>query len=244
MGNKRREIKEIKPFLNDVSMENYDYIVEPFCGSGAFSFSMYDPENKNIKYVLNDNSKDTIDTFNLIKKYSVEEINNMINECLPNITKELWNNITKGKTEYSTIEYICAMLCNGTRYYAPRRKSFKFNKTQLKFIDFIKLDNVIITCGDWFDCFDKYSKSRSLFFIDPPYLLSCNGFYSDADVIRSVNPYTYFWDNDLSTFNCKLFFVLEDNWIIKRIFNKYIIHQYDKIYNMSRKKTTHLVISN
>ena len=37
---------------------------------------------------------------------------------------------------------------------------------------------------------------------------------------------------------------LEDNWIIKLLFKDYIKAEYNKKYEMSKKKTTHLIITN
>ena len=42
-GNKRREMKEIEPFID---LKGIKKIVEPFCGSSAFSFHIYDKINK------------------------------------------------------------------------------------------------------------------------------------------------------------------------------------------------------
>lgn len=46
--------------------------------------------------------------------------------------------------------------------------------------------------------------------------------------------------------NLKAFFVvvLEKNWIINLLFKDYYIFEYDKLYQPSKKKTTHLLILN
>jgi len=89
--------------------------------------------------------------------------------------------------------------------------------------------------------FDKFKDDQdSVILLDPPYLQSCNSFYENAD----VNLYEYFFNNPINKVKSSLYLILEDNWIIKLLFKKFIIHKYGKTYEISKKKTSHLIISN
>ena len=73
--------------------------------------------------------------------------------------------------------------------------------------------------------------------MDPPYLNTCNDFYFDS----KVNIYEHLYENDIKNEKAKIYLILEDNWIIKLLFNKYIIQSYDKKYQTTRKNTNHII---
>ena len=88
---------------------------------------------------------------------------------------------------------------------------------------------------------NKYKDNNKAFiFLDPPYLISCNSFYQDA----KLNIYEYLSIHTIDKMKCKVLLCLEDNWIINLLFKKYITMKYDKIYQMTKKKTTHLIMDN
>ena len=59
-----------------------------------------------------------------------------------------------------------------------------------------------------------------------------------------VNIYEYLSNNTIDKMKATILLCLEDNWIIKLLFNKFIKSSYNKQYEVSKKKTTHLIISN
>ncbi len=68
-GNKRNEFKYLNNVIDDI--DNYDTIIEPFCGSSAISFNMWlKYPNKN--FILNDNDKELINLYHLIKNENIE----------------------------------------------------------------------------------------------------------------------------------------------------------------------------
>ena len=74
--------------------------------------------------------------------------------------------------------------------------------------------------------------------MDPPYLIYGNDFYLDC----KINIYEHLYNNDIKKEKAKIYLILEDNWIIKLLFNKYIIQSYDKKYMTTRKNTNHIII--
>jgi hypothetical protein len=62
-------------------------------------------------------------------------------------------------------------------------------------------------------------------------LNACNDFYFDS----KANIYEHLNKNDIIKEKAKLYLILEDIWIIKLLFNKYIIQSYDKKYMTTKK---------
>ena len=56
--------------------------------------------------------------------------------------------------------------------------------------------------------------------------------------------YQYFHDNKIENFKSKLHLILEDNWMIRLLFDKNIISIYSKKYSVSTKQTNHIIIYN
>ena len=78
--------------------------------------------------------------------------------------------------------------------------------------------------------------------MDPPYLQSCNDFYTDE---KNFNIYEHVSNNNFENKPAYIAFCLENNWIIKLLFRDYINKIiYDKTYQTTKKKTTHIIISN
>ena len=65
-----------------------------------------------------------------------------------------------------------------------------------------------------------------------PYLETCNDFYNCAD----VNIYKFLYDNPIEKEKAKIYLILENMWIIKLLFQKNIVIEYDKQYNGFKKK--------
>jgi hypothetical protein len=123
-----------------------------------------------------------------------------------------------------------------------RECKFKdFTKQQYRFFEFIKTANITFMNNDWYDVFKEYSNDeKTLIIIDPPYLLSYNMFYQDFN----TNVYEFFSNNNIKHFKAKLVFILENNWIIKLLFQNVNTFIYDKEYQVSKKKTNHIIITN
>jgi len=68
--------------------------------------------------------------------------------------------------------------------------------------------------------------------------------------IKDVNIYEYLYKNPIINFKCKLYLCLELVWIIKMLFDKYEIIEYDKTYSVisylskKKKKVIHGLILN
>jgi site-specific DNA-adenine methylase len=104
-GNKRKEMKDIfeivDPYLNNKKM-----IVEPFCGTAAFSYYISLKYPKRFKYVLNDCNENLIKLYHVLK--NDEETKKIINEAKElnkDMNKEKYLTLYKNMNE-SVVSYV------------------------------------------------------------------------------------------------------------------------------------------
>lgn len=254
-GNKR---KEYQYFKSKVNLDNIENIIEPFAGSCAISFNIWLEYGDKFNYYLNDNCENIYDLYKLIRDEEPQDILNKLNEIKQTINgKEDYNKLFKknfknskqrDKDNFNIFEYIVIHKGYSIRVGLFNEKRFnkdakiKFNKLQLKFFEFLKSPNVFISLGDWSSIFDKFKDDdKSLIFLDPPYLQSCNDYYLD----KTINIYEYLTKNNIDNFKSHIYLILEDNWIIKIIFNNNnAMMDYDKTYQQTKRKTTHILYKN
>ena len=242
VGNKRQEIKiiydEVEP-----SLKNIKTIIEPYCGSSAMSYYISTKHPKEYKYILNDNNKMLIDLYKLVqdekKEKEVEDkINKYIikfNECKTNEERRIY---------YSSIVKDNGCICSYifiNKYYSIRQcicplfektkelKPFKFSNHPI--YNFIKNENITFLNDDAINIINNNKDNKdNLLLLDPPYIGTCNDFYID--------------NNNINNFVCFIYLILENIWINKLLFSSNNISDpYDKKYELSKKKTTHIIIS-
>lgn len=243
-GNKRNEAKEI---IKNIKFDNKIFIVEPFCGTAAISFYIWLEYGDKFEYYLNDNSKSLISLYELFKNNTIDDIKKEINNIDDQITnKESWNyHYTHSpQTVYKELYYLKYSALGRKGFYPLNRKTnnFNINEKQELFIQFIRSPNVYITNDDWFKTFESFDNDdEAIIIIDPPYINTNNDFYLNKD----LNIYQFFYDNMNNKYKSDIYFILEDIWIIRLLFNKYnILSQYDKKYEISKKKTKHILLCN
>ena len=61
---------------------------------------------------------------------------------------------------------------------------------------------------------------------------------------HDMNIYSYLYDTDINTFKVKVYLILENMWIMKLLFKDNIISTHDKLYQTSKRKTSHITIVN
>ena len=246
-GNKRNECDIL---IDDIILkyDNKDInIIEPFCGSSSLSFKIWLLDKNKNNYYLNDNDIKLMQIYELFKNETIEKINEelkTINDKIRN--KEEWNNYYKNgeETIYKELFFRKYSMFGRMGFYQLNRPNnlYKLTKEQIQFIEFIKSPNVHLSSNDWFDIFDKYKNDKnSCFIFDPPYINSNNDFYTN----RTLNVYEYFYNNKIEQFESIIYLILEDIWIIKLLFqNNKVFETYGKKYELSKRKTTHIIISN
>jgi site-specific DNA-adenine methylase len=255
VGNKREESETMK---NLIKYDNIKNIIEPFCGTSALSYKIWQEHKEKFKYYLNDKDEDLIKIYELLKNETIENIENQVNNY-KNTTnnKEDWNRYLQEYKETKNI-FIFIFIKKYSNlgrfglYGASRmpKSDFIISTDTKNFIKFIKSPNVFISSGDWFDIFDKYKNDeKTVFLFDPPYLMSCNDFYNlqqdESKEGKKNNIYEYFYNNPIESFKSNIYLILENIWLIKSLyFNSKKLSIYKKNYSISKKQTEHIIIFN
>jgi hypothetical protein len=237
-GNKRNEVEKI---YSNLQLDNITTIIEPFCGTSAISYYLSVKHPKKFKYIINTmkDEKKLLIFINKINKMCFDEDNNFIN-------KDEYTKIMKEDTFNSWfIAHKFYAIRSGLYPARDHNNMLNIEKIeQLPIVHFLKNENVTIKQMEALDLINECkNKNDHLIFMDPPYIKNSYDFYSD---MASCNIYEYLYNNQIINFNCYCVLVLEDFWIIRLLFksleDKTI--RYNKTYQMSKKKTTHLMIKN
>ena len=251
VGNKRKEIKDILPFIN---LDNITTILEPFAGSSAMSYYISTQYPNRFKYILNDNDKINYDLYNISRDTErTNEFNENINKLIDEFNKytdDVNRKIFYNSIDTKTLEgYIFKQ-----KYYSIRhglypmmtaRKQIKpYDLKDYPIYNFYNNEDITYENMDGVDFINKYNHDEDkLFLLDPPYLASCNDFYNCKD----VNIYEWVFNNKsvLIDSKNKILFILENIWVIKLLLKDFkILFEYEKYYDISHKKTTHIIYSN
>ena len=252
-GNKRNEVETLYNLIKD-DLINKTTIIEPFCGSSALSYYLSTQHPKKYNYVLNDNSTYLIEVYKILQdEEKTEDYIKILNDMHTAIFKE--KTPEERKTKYNSykndnlISWIYFQKVYSIRpgLYPIREEkrfiNYNFNDIlKAPIINFLRTENIKFTNDCGVNCLNSYKDDENNFiFLDPPYLQTCNDFYQNT----SVNIYEYLYNNNITNMKAKIILILEDIWIIKLLFNSNkIIQTNNKRYQLSKKKTSHLTISN
>jgi len=256
-GNKREEADKL---YNIIDLNNIKYIVEPFCGSCAISYYISLKHAKQYKYILNDNNKSLIEMFKILKNQDkVKETEDIINNYVDEINKIkdekqrklYYDSIVKLNTLESYIFIhkfysIRAGLCKLDKNKDGNLIDYKkFYFKDYPIYDFFINEDIELYNIDGIEFYNKYKDNKEAFiFMDPPYIATNNTWYNNGGELGNMNIYEYLYNNPIIKQKAKIYLILENNWIIKLLFKKNIIDQFNKLYQPSKKSTTHLIISN
>lgn len=239
-GNKRTEMKNIIEHVPNV--ESFDTIVEPYCGSCAFSYYMFTNSTKKFKYVLNDNDGRLMELLQIMKDDArLKKLEEEVNEAVAKIkSKDDWKKLDK--------EAIATFIIHGhfsSRYeglYDAKRtnKPIKFDAYGI--VRMMKSEDVALFKMDGVEIIEKYKNDpRHLIFIDPPYPEACNDFYSSN---VGLNAYEYLCKNKINEWKCFVVGVLPDIWMIRLLFDGQCRTSYNKTYQITKRKINHMIITN
>ena len=249
MGNKRTDIK----FFESYFPNNIKTICEPFCGSAYVSLYLYS-KNNNIKIIVNDNDNTLIIYYQQMKDNNIKQIENY-NNLLENINDK--SKYQKFKDDYLNNKLNDNLLASHYLFYnkfynrikglyPTNRKFNKLNIDKYK-IYFEWLKNITIFNLDYTEIFNKYKNDKDIFlFIDPPYLSSFNAYYDLFNKDIGQDNTKMFIDilTLLKTAKCKIMLIINKNSLTDFIYKDYIKGTYDKIYQMTKKKAIHSIITN
>ena len=240
-GNKRNEVEGLYNEIKD-KLKNIKTIVEPFCGSSAFSYYLSLQHPKKFKYILNDNNSYLIQLYKIMSnEEEIEKLITKLNILIEDLTKEKYNKILKeDNLESWFIKNKIYSIRPGLYPLDYKPKDFNDLK-KCPIINFLKTEDIEFKNIEGVEIVEQYKDdNNALIFLDPPYICSFNDFYYNS----KINIYEYLYNNPIVNFKALILLCLEDNWIIKLIFKNFIKSSYNKTYETTKKKTTHLIISN
>jgi site-specific DNA-adenine methylase len=242
LGNKDNDIKHFCNLLPS-DIKNF---VEPFGGSYSLCRNIYYDDKYN-KYV-NDTDSDLYyiyenidlwakerDRFNKLALKHYDEDKKFVNfkKFKEEFDKDFTNEIIKRSLE---------------KIFIIRGGLVKTIKNNLNFDDQIKFHNKInFSNKDWKEIMEKFYKDKNAFiFLDPPYLFSDNSSYQEQreqkdNTDMPILILDYFKNKKTK---CKIMLVVNDIKYIRMLFKDYIKCEYDKIYQIGKRKEKHLVICN
>lgn len=251
IGGKANEIKYFKKYIPE-----YDLYVEPFFGGGSVLFDLC-PE----KAIINDNDKLVIKYWKSVK-YDPENLINNISKYENKIDKDSYYKIrnlyNKGKVSHEDAFYFYINRI-GFRGLVRRNKKGEINTPYRGNIKLNKYYNIIrqnsnclisskINCKDYKIFLEKLEKenivnNKTFIFIDPPYIDTYSYSQSKNEVI-SIYKYL---SKYIKRTKAKVMIITKESGIINKLFNGYIIDNYNKKYVINSckiKNTKHLIITN
>jgi hypothetical protein len=243
-GNKREEVERIYNIIKD-DLEDIKFIVEPFCGTSAFSYYLSIKMPKKFTYILNDNNKFLIELYYTLKDETktnemIEKLNT-INDNVKN--KEDYDKIIMDENIINWVYKNKVYNIRPNLYPKNRAQSIDIfnNMKNTKIIDFLRNENIIICEKNGLDLYKQYSKNnKALIFLDPPYLLLNNEYYK----LPSFEIYNYIVEYDIDKEKAKICLCLNKSIVTDLLFKKKNCHTYDKIYQTTKKKIQHIIITN
>lgn len=258
LGHKWNEAKELYKYCE---MNEITTIIEPFCGGCGFSlYGIFKNNNdKDIKYIFNDKDTNLINFLKEIKKGKLHEFvkyyNDNIGKYYNNLTE--WHNLRKKKDKSIFEWYLSKRACGrDAMLYKYDKKNVQISTIKLE--DFAELerifmsDKIELTNFDYNEIIEKYKDDpHVLIYLDPPYFDSFNSIYDGYNKIgvdekRQVIDNTKMYIdilNFIKTSKCKIILSINDNAIIRHLFGEYVVHSTDKTYQVTKKKTKHLIVT-
>ncbi len=235
-GSKKTDIKYFKELLP----EDVKTVVEPFAGGFSVMRDCYG-DDKYKKY-----ANDLDPTLYYAYTHPEElkrgfEIWNGINAKEINSKEKRTEMETKtDELNKHTIDYI--LIGHIVRGTITTNKNITDADEDIKMIKKINFSN-----EDAFEFMAPFLKKKDAFlFLDPPYLFSDNSTYNpQVGITDNTDMYIKFIDilKDKAT-KAKVMLVINDLKILRWLFKDFIKGDYIRMYQMSKKKMSHLIICN
>jgi DNA adenine methylase len=259
-GCKRHESKYVIEILSQIkNIEKYTF-VEPFCGSCHVSIDV-ENELKIKKFHVNDNDEGLINFLNSVsndkfKKKCEKKYNEFVSfigeKYSKKKNKEISTKIKSLDASKADNYYCIQRLSKGGRigFISTSKGIYRTPKFSLNNMEntceFFK--KCKITCDDYTSIFDEYKdNSKAILFIDPPYFDSRgNCFYHeyDKDHIRDKTKVFVDIARFLKVCKCKVIMIINSTAITDYLYEDFIVKKYDFIYQITKKKAIHMIVSN
>lgn len=247
------KIKDIKFLKEHIDLTGITTICEPFAGSFAFSRSFSVPN-----YIINDIDSNLIQFYQDVQNGNFQKYIDYVNTNKQqyydnNKTSSEWYKLRQNKTHtlYNWFLIKCLSIKGSMLNLTLCDKKIEI-KNYEPHIDFLK-GNVKLMNKDYKDIFkEQMNNKKCLMFLDPPYLDSYNSSYNKHNG-KTIDSNENIIDNTqifidilelLKNAKCKIVFIINSNAITKYIYHDFIKCEYDKRYDITGRKTKHLIIMN
>ena len=239
IGSKQNDIK----FFNHLLPLEVDTVVEPFGGSFAVIKFFYKDINK-YKFHINDFDKDLYYIYTHFKEYL--QAFDIINEFYNKLEGYNYEKGIKIKAYIDELkindiikEYIKTnFIFRGNMFETPKNKNYDENERNI-------LINSLFTNEDYINIFNKYKNDEKAFiFIDPPYLFSDNSGYFPQNENKDATYILIDILELLKNAKCKVMLIINKLNILEYLFKDFIRGEYIRIYQNTKKKMKHLIITN
>jgi len=234
-GNKTNDIKYFKHLLPlDVNT-----VVEPFGGTFAVSRCVYRDINK-YNYHINDLDENLFYIYTHLDDYIklITDVKNL-EFSDTDTTKDKLKKIKELKHDEILINFLLFdRIVRGGIIKIPKVLNFDpLTKTII--------NKGIVTNLDYKIILDQYKDDDKAFlFIDPPYLFSDNSGYFPQNDDGDMTDIIIYLLEYLKTAKCKVMIIINDLKLLRHIYKDFIKGDYMRIYQMSKKKMKHLILTN
>jgi len=238
-GNKYNEIKN---FIDFIPNDGFNVLVEPFGGSFALCRYFGGVLKKEIDYHVNDYDPSNYFVYtnpNKIIEWSIQLQQIIADTNCKMSIKECYE-----KMQIGDLSFNCFKNAFSFRGY-PKKKCIIDYSALVKFMN----KNINFTNDDFNITMNKFKDNEQAFiFLDPPYFDSCNTFYysntgDDSVIFDSTKIFIDILDH-LKTAKCKIMLIINKNSITEFIYKDFIKGEYDKLYQLTKRNTKHLIICN
>jgi len=175
-GNKRGEMKFILPMIKTLlDSDKIKYIVEPYCGTSAFSYTISKLYPEKFTYVLNDNNEYLIELYDIMTDDNkINDFNKKIDEMLIDLDKKKYKELPNDIYRF----YLYSKVSNFRQGLYPldgHNKTYGSYHISRKhdIVNFMREENVMMFNEQALDIYKCYKDRDDCFiFLDPPYLLN------------------------------------------------------------------------
>ena len=249
-GGKARDMKKIQPF---VFLDDIDTICEPFCGTCSFSTH----QDEKYKLILNDLDSNLMSFLEDVKEGLFPEYVRFFNHeihkyKIHGAPTPKWHELKRNKEKSLREWFLMRRASRGGEMLNLGVKKMVL-EDYLDIETIIRADRVNLISGDYLKIFEKVKNDDKCFvFLDPPYLDSCNLAYSahngkstdDNMVIKDKTKMFIDIMEFIKTAKCRIMLIINKNSITEFLFKDNIVGEYAKRYDVSGRRTSHLVVTN
>jgi site-specific DNA-adenine methylase len=234
VGNKYNEVDEFEKFLPP--RNNINKIVEVFGGAFGLTRRLY-CDDKNILKIINDKSEEVFEYYKDLLDNNLSLLKKLLNKIIDmEDTKQIRKIIKDSEIPYKS------MLIQTTLYRDIKKRTTKETIKRIEDLS-VQMDNkYVFTHEDYSVLFRRFKNDNKAFiFLDPPYVDSYNVTYKVHQ--PTIKMYEDIRDL-LDTSEAYVMLVINKNAFTTKLYKPWVVHTYDKLYQLNKTTAQHIVCVN